>query len=57
MLTEACFSSNLAHSLPPLWHLIGVTGISCCENVEPFAAKGTLQETRQTFGGGKRVNG
>ena len=53
MLTEAGFSSNLAHSLPPLWHLIGVTGISCCENVEPFAAKGTLQETSQTFGGQK----
>ena len=49
MLTEAGLSSNLAHSFPSLWHLIGITGISCCENVKPLAAKGTLQEVPQTF--------
>ena len=49
MLTEAGLSRNLAHSFPSLWHLVGTTGIGCCENVEPLAAKGTLQETRQTL--------
>ncbi len=53
MFTEACFSSNLAHRFPSLWHLIGVTGIGCCENVKQCVGNGTLQEARQTFGGQK----
>jgi len=45
VVTEAGFSSNLAHSLPPLWHFIGITGISCCENVEPLAVQSGIRQS------------